>query len=95
MLMKSANCSVGEHGRCKSATCGCWCHHQQIPAPAPQPGPKQKEMWAILHVPSGIWDHGYTNETLYWSEHEARLACRHEAFKPIRVFVVVAQADPE
>jgi hypothetical protein len=53
--------------------------------------PKSKVMWALLHVPSGTWDHGYANETLYWSEREAALACRNRVYgyEPIRVRVII------
>lgn len=44
-----------------------------------------KIMWAIKHLPSGSWDNGDTELTLYPSAHEARLACVHPCFVPVRV----------
>lgn len=59
--------------------------------------PAHKDMWAILHIPSGTWDHGHSNETLFWAEHEAALFCRVQCFdpkmetwKPIKVRVTVS-----
>lgn len=49
----------------------------------------EKIMWAIQHIPSGFWDQGDSNLTLYWAEYEAKLHCVNEAFKPIRVRVIV------
>ena len=57
--------------------------------------PKTKRMWALLHLPSGIWDHGHSNETLYWAEHEAALVCRQigdgKTWVPIAVNVSIAR----
>lgn len=50
--------------------------------------PKEKVMWALLHIPSNTWDRGHCNLYLYWSEHEAKLACPNEYWRPVKVKVV-------
>jgi len=58
--------------------------------------PTVKRMWVLLHVPSGTWDHGAMNETLYWSEHDARLAVprgHNETLMPIAVDVIIAASE--
>lgn len=54
-------------------------------------------MWAILHVPSNTWDHGHSNETLYWVEYEAQRAIHQFGgdpanWRPIEVDVTVRGA---
>lgn len=49
---------------------------------------KIKQMWAVCHTPSGSWDHGEANLTLYPFKHIAQRECNvHPAFKPIKVWV--------
>jgi len=50
---------------------------------------KSRKMWAIQHVASGSWEQGDTSLKLYPFEHEARLACVNDAFRPIAVTVSV------
>lgn len=62
-------------------------HLMREPRTKPRINLKPKQMWAVLHVSSGFWDHGDSKLTLYPFEHEARLACPNEAFVPILVTV--------
>lgn len=54
---------------------------------------RSKVMWAIQHVPSGSWDNGDSNLTLYPFEYEAKIACVNDSFTPIRVKVTEDKQD--
>ncbi len=57
----------------------------------PDPRPKSKIMWAVMHVPSGAWDSGDGNFTVYWAKHAARRDCPNAAFVPVKVVVTIAK----
>lgn len=54
-----------------------------------------REMWAIQHVPSGSWEQGDSQLTLYPFVHQARLACVNKAFRPVKVVVQLASRPTE